>query len=121
MTSEAGFLQIDRRSFGRRQTVWHAWIAAPGRARFPCLVRNISPGGALIECDVPAWLPHEFRLIVEPHGIDVDCDLRHRGRFGVGVQFKHALRHPAVETADRPNTVGIKKSEAGRIRGASAV
>ncbi|HRK18843.1 MAG TPA: PilZ domain-containing protein [Hyphomicrobiaceae bacterium] len=120
MASEAITSPIERRSFGRRQTLWHAWIAAPGRARFACLVRNISPGGALLECEVPPWLPHEFRLIVEAHDIDIECDLRHRGKFGIGVQFRAVLNHPAVTAQNRPNTVGIRKS-AEREHGRSPV
>ena len=54
----------DRRNFGRRQTVWHAWIHVAGRPRMTCLVRNISAGGALLECQVPAWMEYELRLIV---------------------------------------------------------
>lgn len=116
MTSEALRLPIERRNFGRRQTVWHAWIAAPGRARFACLVRNISAGGALIECDVPEWLPYEFHLIVEAHGIDIECDLRHRGKFGIGVQFKMPLKHPAIEAQDRPSTSATDKTAKPRLR-----
>ena len=77
----------DRRVFGRRGTVWHAWILTSARQRLACCVRNVSHGGALLELDVPAWLPHTFELFIEERDLRIPCGLRHRGRHGVGVQF----------------------------------
>lgn len=109
---------VDRRNFGRRQTVWHAWIYVSGRPRMACLVRNISAGGALLECDVPVWMGHELRLVIEPYDIDVACDVRHKGLHGLGVQFQAMLDHPAVRSPDRPNTAALPQSTRP---GASAV
>lgn len=102
----------ERRNFGRRQTLWHAWIMVSGRQRFACAVRNISPGGALLECEVPPWLPVEFRLVVEPYDIDILCDLRHRGKHGVGVQFREPLDNPAVHASQRPNITPFTAEDA---------
>ena len=76
----------DRRAFGRRTTVWHAWIIS-GSQELPCHVLNVSPGGALLEIAPPDWLPHSFDLRIEDCSLVLPCELRHRGRHGVGVSF----------------------------------
>jgi hypothetical protein len=86
----------DRRRFGRRRMVWHAWIVTPGPRRTACTVRNVSSGGALLELDVPAWLPHEFMLCLEDSAMSALCDVRHRGRHGVGISFRHAAEGLAL-------------------------
>jgi hypothetical protein len=70
--------------------VWHAWIITQGSRRTACIVRNVSNGGALLELDVPAWLPHEFTLYLEDRNVSALCDVRHRGRYGVGIAFRDA-------------------------------
>lgn len=86
--SHAGPLQpADRREFGRRRGVWHAWITPSSLQRLACCVRNVSEGGALLELAVPDWLPVRFDLLVDGVDIRLECDLRHRGRHGVGVTF----------------------------------
>ena len=47
----------ERRQFGRRQTYLRAWISVPGRPKLPCIVQNLSVGGALLEIKAPTWLP----------------------------------------------------------------
>lgn len=83
----------ERRQFGRRTTALHAWIKIPGRPQIACVVRNLSVGGALVEFDVPEWLPYRFRLHVEATGFETNCETRHVGERAVGVMF--------VETKDR--------------------
>ena len=39
----------ERRQFGRRQTYVHARIHARGRPSVPCIMRDISEGGALLQ------------------------------------------------------------------------
>ncbi len=77
----------ERRQFGRRTTVWHAWIVTSGPRRTACVVRNLSVTGALLELEVPAWLPPIFTLAIEDRDISIACEVRHRGQHGVGVSF----------------------------------
>jgi hypothetical protein len=91
-----GRRRFGRRRFGRRRMVWHAWIVTPGPRRTACTVRNVSSGGALLELDVPAWLPHEFMLCLEDSAMSALCDVRHRGRHGVGISFRHAAEGLAL-------------------------
>jgi hypothetical protein len=88
--------EAERRQFGRRQTCLHGMIVARGRPREPCVMRNISSGGALLEVGRPFLLPHRFRLHIEVNGLDVECEIAHRDENVVGVRFIGA---PAVIAA----------------------
>lgn len=84
-------LPRDRRQFGRRNTCLHAWIKITGRPQLPCIVRNLSAHGALLEFKVPDCMPYAFRLRIEATRFETDCELRHMGPNGCGVMFvEHA-------------------------------
>ncbi len=82
----------ERRSFGRRRPVWHAWIIASSLQRLTCCVRNVSNGGALLELPVPEWLPAEFDVLIEGADMRLACEVVHRGKHGVGVHFTDGER-----------------------------
>lgn len=82
--------QQERRTFGRRRAVWHAWIIPSSLQRLPCCIRNVSDRGALLELKVPEWLPATFDLFVDGPNMQFTCDLTHRGKHGVGVAFRDA-------------------------------
>lgn len=86
----------DRRGFGRRKTVIRAWILITGRRELPCLVRNLSPGGALLDLAVPSWMPFQFQLKFADDGSVVDCEMRHKGENGIGVLFQQPLTREQV-------------------------
>jgi PilZ domain len=77
----------ERRQFGRRKTYVHAIIKARGRSAMPCVMRDVSEGGALLEVSHPEWLPPRFRLIIEANGFEGDCEVVHRAEDSVGVRF----------------------------------
>lgn len=77
----------DRRQFGRRTTCWHAWIVSPNRPKIACLVRNVSASGARLELEVPAWLPWNFRLVVDVYQLEFECEVRYRRPEAIGVFF----------------------------------
>jgi PilZ domain-containing protein len=77
----------ERRQFGRRQTCVHATISPRGRPVVPCVMRDVSEDGALLEVVHPEWLPTRFRLIVEAFGIESDCEIVRRTDVAVGVRF----------------------------------
>ncbi len=77
----------ERRQFGRRQVVLHGWIKAPGRPRLPCVIRDLSIGGALIEIEVPPCLPYSFILIIEAEGLARHCEVKHQTSRTLGVKF----------------------------------
>ena len=77
----------ERRQFGRRQTYVHARIHARGRPSVPCIMRDVSEGGALLLVDHPQWLPSRFRLKIEADGTEVECEVVRRIEDAVGVRF----------------------------------
>ena len=84
----ASFVQApERRQFGRRQTNVHAYISTRGRPLLPCVMRDISEGGALLEVHHPEWVPSRFRLLIETMRVEVDCEVAHRTDVAVGVRF----------------------------------
>jgi hypothetical protein len=62
-------------------------------------VRNYSDRGALIELKETGTLPYRFRLVVESKGVDVLCEVRHQGPYGIGVQFVGGSAAGLVETS----------------------
>lgn len=78
----------ERRQFGRRTTRIHAWIALPGRPRQACIVKNLSPCGALIELLEDGLLPFKFPLVMGAPEEVVICQACHQDRNLIGVQFK---------------------------------
>ena len=81
------FKRDDRRDFGRRATVIHAWAFPKGRARVPCVVRNISTSGALLEFAYGSPQADSFRLVVPVLDQEWWCDVRHRRPNALGVYF----------------------------------
>jgi hypothetical protein len=82
----------ERRQFGRRQTYMHARISARGRPSVPCIMRDVSDGGALLEVSYPQWLPSRFRLTLEANGFTADCEIVRRTDGAVGVRFTTPAR-----------------------------
>lgn len=78
---------LERRQFGRRQTCLHGWVIVEGRPRIACLVRNVSEGGALLECNAPKSMPFRFSLLIECKGFQAWCEIRHQTDNWIGVRF----------------------------------
>ena len=87
MTATARLHPAERRQFGRRTTHIHGWVAIEGRQKIPCLVRNVSEGGALLEFEVPKNMPFMFKLVIDSKGFEAMCEMRHQGPTWMGVQF----------------------------------
>ncbi len=79
--------RADRRDFGRRASVIHAWAFPSGRARVPCIIRNISTSGALLEFAYGSPKADSFRLVVPSLRQEWICDVRHRRPHSLGVYF----------------------------------
>ena len=83
----APYQGAERRQFGRRQTCLHGWVVVEGRQRLPCLVRNVSEGGALLECSAPKLMPYRFSLVIDCKGFQAWCEIRHQADQWIGVRF----------------------------------
>lgn len=90
----------ERRAFGRRRTLLHALVHTRGRPPTPCIVRNVSEGGALLEFPSdPYWLPSYFTLTIDSDGFSAQCEIRHKSQHGAGVFFQSvAVRPGGVDT-----------------------
>jgi len=62
-------------------------IMAPGRPAVPCVMRDVSDSGALLEVPHPEWLPRRFRLVIEAGDFQADCEIIRRTDCAVGVRF----------------------------------
>lgn len=78
---------MERRQFGRRRTQMHGWIRVPGRPALPCVVHDISEGGARLEMSDTNGLPFRFRLQIDADGFETDCEIKHQTPTSIGVGF----------------------------------
>jgi hypothetical protein len=81
----------EKRQFGRRNVVWHAWVKVAGRDRHPCIVRNFSVAGALLEFDGPVPAADRCVLIIDRFNFEANCFVRHRSKTAVGVYFTDTM------------------------------
>lgn len=79
--------QLERREFGRRQSGSTGWIRIPGRPKLSCRIVNETPKGALLELQVPSWLPFQFELVVEADKVVHTCEIRHSRPDRLGVYY----------------------------------
>ncbi|MTI42789.1 PilZ domain-containing protein [Roseibium hamelinense] len=68
-----------------------------GLRSVPCVVRNISEGGAQIHFEQPYLIPTQFELRIELEGFEVTCERRWEDGLVCGVQFVSEKRHIATE------------------------
>lgn len=83
---------IERRAFGRRRSCIHAMLLVPGRPPSPCIIRNYSETGALLELNENLEPPFNLRLKIDRTGEVIDCELKHARANRVGI----ILRGPDV-------------------------
>ena len=89
---------FDRREFGRRECALPGQIAIPLRQALPCMLLNVSRGGALLEVDKFEFVPSRFKLKVG--NFESDCHVRHREGRHVGVEFDVPCRFDLVESEE---------------------
>ena len=64
----------ERRKYPRTEVNQAAYVSAGGSV-MSCVVRNISPEGAAIDVDNPAFVPTRFRLVMASDGCVRDCTI----------------------------------------------
>ena len=64
-------LALDRRNFGRRRSCIHAICLVAGRPQAPCVVRNWSRTGALLELNEVIEPSYSIRVRLEATGEDI--------------------------------------------------
>ena len=103
----------DRRAFGRRDSCIRAVIHVAGRPPVHCIVRNFSRGGAFLELSEPLGVETTLRLVIEQHGIDAMCDVRHQSGINMGVRFL-----TEVEVDRLANATAVASAAAGAVSSA---
>ena len=103
---EQTYSGTERREFGRRDAVIHAWAFTSGRSRLPCIIRNLSPGGALLEFPSGAPVAERFWLGSDADQRELRCLVRHRGPRALGVSFE---RKTNIEERDIAAKVGSER------------
>lgn len=100
----------DKRKFGRRAVAIHATVEVLGRPHFPCLIRNLSEGGALLELIDRTNLPPTFGLRLQNSNATIECELTHRTGSAYGVAFKpqSGVVGAAVKRAIRNTLLAMK-------------
>jgi len=78
----------EQRRFGRRRSLIHGLVITTKGHRIPCLVRNISVGGALLEVATPLLVSRQLTLLIDSDGFEADCEIRHRTQSAIGVCFQ---------------------------------
>lgn len=86
---------FDRREFGRRECALPGQIKIPLRQALPCMLLNVSSGGALLEVDKFEFVPARFKRRVG--NFESDCHVRHRDGHLVGIEFDAPCRFDPVK------------------------
>ncbi len=76
----------ERRKYPRTEINQPAYVSAGGSV-MSCVVRNISPEGAAIDVDNPAFVPARFRLVMANDGYVRDCSVAWIQKNRIGVTF----------------------------------
>ncbi|WP_305986345.1 PilZ domain-containing protein [Roseibium sp. MMSF_3544] len=70
-----------------------------GLRSIPCVVRNISDGGAMLEFEQPYILPKDFELYIDLEDYEVSCERRWEEGLKCGVMFTSSKRHVSQQRA----------------------
>ena len=81
-----GFAMEEKRKYQRREVNQPAYISAGGSV-MRCTVRNISPDGAALDVDNPAFVPAQFRLVMARDSSTRDCTVVWLQEKRIGVVF----------------------------------
>lgn len=88
----AGVRRPERRQFGRRQICERGHIETPDGRQRPCLVVDISDGGARIQLSGPEAAPAAFQLVLPGLDMKVACEVVHEVAGQLGLAFTRSPR-----------------------------
>src|SRR6266702_5881882 len=101
--SRTGFLTADRRTKQRNPTFKFGVITF-GSDRRLCVVKNISPTGAMIELENTIEIPDEFTLAIEADAFTHVCRVAWKKPKQIAVNFDSSRRDVRVVRNDRRQT-----------------
>lgn len=76
----------ERRKYGRTEIDERAYVSSGGSV-MSCIVRNISPEGAAIDIDNPAFVPERFRLVMAKDSSVRECRVAWIQKNRIGLTF----------------------------------
>jgi PilZ domain len=71
-----------------RHRVYKAGTIEFSGSAIPCLVRNLSTSGAVIEVSTPLWFPDRFTLGIPSDGTRQPCHIVWRHEKSIGLAFE---------------------------------
>jgi hypothetical protein len=86
----------ERRKYPRTEVNQPAYVSAGGSV-MSCMVRNISPEGAAIDVENPAFVPARFRLVMAADATVHECRVAWIQKNRIGLTFVPALETAALE------------------------
>lgn len=78
---------MDERRKHPRTEIDEPGLVSAGGSVMRCVVRNISPEGAAIEVDNPAFVPERFRLVMSNGAKVYECSVAWLQKNRIGVAF----------------------------------
>ncbi|WP_420411331.1 PilZ domain-containing protein [Roseibium sp.] len=75
-----------------------------GLRSFPCIVRNLSEGGALLQFETAFMSPPQFDLHIDLENFEVSCEKRWEDGLKIGVQFITEKRTVSAQRAQTLKT-----------------
>jgi hypothetical protein len=84
----------ERRKYPRTETNEPAFVSVGGSV-MSCTVRNISPEGAAIDVENPAFVPDRFRLVMAKDRSVHDCSIVWIQKNRIGLTFVTAAQPDA--------------------------
>lgn len=78
---------MEKRQFGRRESNIRGHVLVAGYQPIACTIRNISDGGALLECASQMPASRSIRLVVEGTDFNLRSEICHQGPRGFGIRF----------------------------------
>jgi PilZ domain len=79
----------ERRKHPRTETNQPGYVSSGGSV-MSCVVRNISPEGAAIDVENPAFVPERFRLVIAEDGAVHECRIAWIQKNRIGLSFVDA-------------------------------
>jgi len=86
-----GWVMEERRKYPRTETNEPAYVSAGGSV-MSCVIRNISPEGAAIEVENPAFVPDRFRLVMAKDSSVHECSIVWIQKNRIGLTFVTAAQ-----------------------------
>ena len=104
----------EKRKYQRTEIDEPAYVSAEGSV-MSCIVRNISPEGAAIDVENPAFVPSRFRLVMANGSSVRECRIAWIQQRRIGVTLCcFATEHPAGSCGQGGCQGGIGRSRRNR-------